>query len=182
MTKPHAVPPAGISCSPAEKGREFGGKRHRRERLFDANDIRLMILSILQSRAAHGYEVIKSIEELSKGEYTPSAGVIYPNLTLMEEMGYITASDQQAGKKAYALTAAGQAQLTEHQTVLAAAVGRLHALAVLANNRARPEVQQAINNIRSALNTRLSKEAVSEETLHTIIDALERATRAIERS
>jgi DNA-binding PadR family transcriptional regulator len=165
-----------------DRGQGMGGKKQRREKLFDANDIRLLMLSALETRSAHGYELIKAIEDRSRGEYAPSPGIIYPNLTLMEEMGYIDAHDNATGKKEYVLTAQGGAFLYENRETLARAAGRLHALAVLANNRAIPEIERAINNFRTALNMRLSKENLSPETLHAIIDSLDRTAKEIERS
>ncbi|MDU6411158.1 MAG: PadR family transcriptional regulator [Yersiniaceae bacterium] len=168
--------------SHGEKGRGGGSKKQRREKLFDANDIRLLMLSVLETRPAHGYELIKAIEDRSGGEYAPSPGIIYPNLTLMEEMGYIDAAENSGGKKAYRLADAGRGFLHEQRETLVRADARLHGLAVLANNRAIPEIERAIHEFRVALNRRLAREDVSPETLHTIIASLERAAREIEKS
>ena len=79
--------------------------RHRRHgiwgdeftsgRKFEAADLQLVILAFLAERPAHGYELIKTIEERSGGFYTPSPGVIYPALTYLSEIGH--ASVEQAG-------------------------------------------------------------------------------------
>ncbi|XBS71696.1 hypothetical protein ABK905_12845 [Acerihabitans sp. KWT182] len=55
-------------------------------------------------------------------------------------------------------------------------------MAILANNRSIPEMQRAINNIRTALNLRLAKEKISRQALYNIIDALDKAAKEIERS
>lgn len=47
---------------------------------FGHGELRLVILDILTRDASHGYELIKAIENLTGGGYTPSAGVIYPTL------------------------------------------------------------------------------------------------------
>jgi DNA-binding PadR family transcriptional regulator len=52
----------------------------RRPRFFGHGDLRLVILDILTRNASHGYELIKEIENLTQGNYTPSPGVIYPTL------------------------------------------------------------------------------------------------------
>lgn len=165
-----------------EQGSHEGRARHRRERLFDANDIRLLILSFLDKNSAHGYELIKSIEALAKGEYVPSPGIIYPNLTLLEEMGYIQATDSQAGKKAWQLTAEGKTSLAQQTDDVNAIISRLESMAVLGDNRRIPEVQRAIHNFRVALNTKLAKSDIPQETLHKIIDTLDQAAKDIERS
>ncbi|WP_428946106.1 PadR family transcriptional regulator [Pantoea sp. FN060301] len=157
-------------------------RRKRREKMLDAGDIRLLILYFISQGAAHGYELIKSIEDLSKGEYTPSPGLIYPNLTLLEEMECISVTEPQATRKAYRLAEKGQQQLIQGNAALEAILERLSSLAVLVTNRSRPEVERAINNMKSALNSRLSGATLSTQTLHTIIDALDEAARKIERS
>jgi len=165
-----------------EQGNGEGRARHRRERLFDASDIRLLILYFLAQNTAHGYELIKSIEALAKGEYVPSPGIIYPNLTLLEEMGYIHATENQTGKKAWQLTDEGQASLAQQQDEVRSILDRLESLGVLGGNRRIPEVQRAIHNFKVALNTKLSHSDIPQETLYKIIDTLDQAAKDIERS
>ena len=72
--------------------------------------------------------------------------------------------------------------LTEQEELLTSVTEKLHSLAILSNNRSIPQMQRAINNIRMALNLRLAKGPIEQDTLYTIIDALDRATKEIERS
>lgn len=160
----------------------FFAYKKRKERLLDATQVRLLILSMLEARAAHGYEIIKAIEELSRGEYTPSPSLIYPNLTLLEEMGYVNAETEENNKKNHWITAEGKAFLQQQQAQLQSVIVRMQSLAVLANNRSLPEVQRAIHNMRTALNTRLAEENISQQSLYAIIDVLDEAAKKIERS
>ncbi|HAT23180.1 MAG TPA: transcriptional regulator [Pantoea septica] len=150
--------------------------------MLDASDIRLLMLHFLAQNDAHGYELIKSIEELSKGEYSPSPGIIYPNLTLLEEMDAIRVVDAQASRKAYTLNAAGRARLAEQQAHIAHLIERLSSLAVLVNNRSLPDVDRAIHRIRTTLNSRLSQQDLSAETLEKVVDALNAAADKIAAS
>lgn len=172
--KPHRY-----SADPQE--RDEARQRPRREKLFDASDIRLLILYFLGKNSAHGYELIKQTEALAKGEYAPSPGMIYPNLTLLEELGYIEPAGK-SGKKCWQLTGEGREFLTRQQASAEALVQRLESMAVLGENRRIPEVQRAIHNFRVALNTRLSGADIPRETLHQIIDILDEAAKKIERS
>ncbi|WP_435948172.1 PadR family transcriptional regulator [Dryocola sp. BD586] len=163
-------------------GRAEGRGRSRRERLFDAQDIRLLILNFLSANSAHGYELIKAIEALAGGEYVPSPGIIYPNLTLLEEMGAIRAADSLSGKKVWELTPEGKASLEQQRDEVTAVISRLASLGVLGDNRRIPEVQRAIQNFKIALNTKLARGDIPQETLHKIIDTLDKAAKDIERS
>ena len=83
-------------------------------RKFEAVDLQLVILAFLADRSAHGYELIKTIEERSSGFYTPSPGVIYPALTYLSEVGH--ASVEQAGtRKLYSITAEGKSFLATNR-------------------------------------------------------------------
>jgi DNA-binding PadR family transcriptional regulator len=92
------------------RGGDFPGSRR-----LSSNDLQLVILALLAERPAHGYELIKTIEERSGGFYTPSPGVIYPALTFLEEVGHARV-EQDAARKLYSITAQGEAHLAENRT------------------------------------------------------------------
>ena len=71
-----------------------------------------MILDLLKEKPRYGYEIIRALEERSKGFYTPSPGVVYPTLQMLEEMGYAS-SDEKDGKKVYTITKEGLKFLSE---------------------------------------------------------------------
>src|SRR5437763_13926005 len=95
-----------------------GGRGHRGfglRRMFEQVDLRFVILHLLSEKPRHGYEIIKAIEERFGGMYSPSPGVVYPTLTLLEELGHATVTAAEAGKKLYAITEAGTAFLAENR-------------------------------------------------------------------
>lgn len=102
----------GMGGGPKRRG-PFGGGR-----MFDQGDLKLVILSLLDEKPRHGYEIIKELEERSGGRYTPSAGAVYPTLTMLEDLGYAVATPEEGGKKVYAITEAGRAHLAEHRPLV----------------------------------------------------------------
>ena len=58
---------------PGGFGRGFGEGRGR---MFDAGDIKLVILRLLAEQPSYGYQLIKTMEQRLAGGYTPSPGVI----------------------------------------------------------------------------------------------------------
>lgn len=90
-------------------GGDFPGGRK-----LDAIDIQLVILALLAEQPAHGYELIKTLEERSGGFYTPSPGVIYPALTYLHEIGY-SSVEQQGTRKLYSITPEGKTHLEENR-------------------------------------------------------------------
>lgn len=82
-----------------EHGRRGGGGGGRRQRFFGHGELRLVILDILTRNASHGYELIKEIENLTCGNYSPSPGVIYPTLDLLQDQGLISVEEENGRKK-----------------------------------------------------------------------------------
>ena len=60
-------------------------------RKLSSNDLQLLLLALLAEKPAHGYELIRALEERSGGAYAPSPGMIYPALTYLEELGHAEA-------------------------------------------------------------------------------------------
>jgi DNA-binding PadR family transcriptional regulator len=73
-------------------------------------DVRAAVLALLAEKPMHGYQIIREIEERSKGTWKPSAGSVYPTLQLLADEGLISAEESN-GRKTYALTAAGREEV-----------------------------------------------------------------------
>jgi DNA-binding PadR family transcriptional regulator len=73
-------------------------------------DVRAAVLALLAESPMHGYQIIHEIEERSGGSWKPSPGSVYPTLQLLADEGLITAEEAN-GRKTYALTEAGQAEV-----------------------------------------------------------------------
>ena len=71
----------------AEFGRGRGGRGKRR--MFESGELRLVLLKLIADQPRHGYDLIRAIEELTHGSYAPSPGVVYPTLTMLQDMGLI---------------------------------------------------------------------------------------------
>src|SRR5215471_629563 len=128
-----------------------GGRGGRLGRFLDHGDLRYVLLGLIAERPRHGYEIIKAIEERFGGMYSPSPGVIYPTLTLLEELGHATITAAEAGKKLYAITEAGTAFLAENRPTLDAVLARMDEVARAYGDGPAPEIRRAVHNLRLAL-------------------------------
>lgn len=77
-----------------------------RQSPFQKGDLKYILLDLIKDKPRHGYKIIRTLQEQSKGLYAPSAGVIYPTLQMLEEMGYAS-STQLDGKRVYSITNEG---------------------------------------------------------------------------
>jgi PadR family transcriptional regulator PadR len=79
----------------------------------------LLVLSILESRARHGYDIGKRIETTSGGRLQFRIGSLYPILCRLEDRGLITGRwVERVGERRrrfYRLTATGRRALAEQR-------------------------------------------------------------------
>ncbi len=131
---------------PRGSGRRGGG------RVFGPGDLKLLLLGLIEQQPRHGYELIRIIEDMFHGQYSPSPGAIYPTLTMLEEMGHAEAQAEAGGRKLYAITDAGRAYLEENREAVEAATARVERSARLAARMAPPQaVRKAMRALRHAL-------------------------------
>ena len=103
----------GFGQGPFGWGRRGGGFGPREGRMFDGGELKLVILALIAEKPRHGYEIIKELGERVGGDYSPSPGVVYPTLTMLEEMGLASVSQDDQGRKLYAVTPEGEKALAE---------------------------------------------------------------------
>lgn len=166
-------------------GRGFGGRRpeHRhgggRERMFDAGDVKLVILKLLSEQPSYGYQLIKTMEERLAGGYTPSAGVIYPTLTMLEEEGLATSSVEN-NKKVYSVTPEGTQYLEENKRRIDALFERLDEAGQGFKRGRSPEIMKAFQNLRGAVAARVLRGSATEEQIGKVAEAINAAAKAID--
>ena len=166
-----------------ERGRHHHGRSGGRgtSRIFDYGELRYVILALIAEQPRHGYEIIKAVEDRSAGTYSPSPGVIYPTLTLLQELGHATVEEAE-GKKLYAVTPEGNAYLEANRTALNVALARIDAVRAAHGGGPAREIVRAGENLKLALRLRQERGPLREEEVRAIAAALDAAAVAIERS
>jgi DNA-binding PadR family transcriptional regulator len=159
-----------------------GGGRSGLGRFFAHGDLRLVILHLIAEKSRHGYEIIKAIEEQVGGAYSPSPGVIYPTLTLLEELGHVTVSAGEGGKKLHAITAEGRAYLQAYRPAVDALLARMAEASRAHGGGPAPQILRAMENLRLALRLRLSRGPLSEEQINAAAAAIDTAAVTVERA
>lgn len=95
------------------------GDNFRIGRTLASGDLRLVALYLIEQQPRHGYDLIKAVEEQSRGFYSPSPGIVYPALTFLEEAGYVT-SETEGNKKLYTITDEGRTHLADNREAIQA--------------------------------------------------------------
>ena len=155
-----------------------GGRRGGGGRMFGHGDLKLLLLALIEQQPRHGYELIRIIEDMFHGQYSPSPGAIYPTLTMLEELGHAEVTNEQGGRKLYAITDAGRAYLDENRDAVDAVTARTEQSARMAAKMASPmNVRKAMHALKHALMMRASDWSKTEA--QRVADILERAATAI---
>jgi DNA-binding PadR family transcriptional regulator len=160
-------------------GRGRGGPR--RGGMFRPGELRLVLLKLIADQPRHGYDLIQSIEEMTGGAYAPSPGVVYPTLTMLQDMGLIEERATEGTRKAFAVTAEGEAHLAERREEVDALIARLAEHGDRERRAGGAPISRAVGNLLSALWHRVQREGMDEATLHKIADILDEAARKVER-
>jgi len=163
--------------------RRFGGRHghrhgHGRERLFEGGDVKLVVLKLLSEEPGYGYQIIKRLEEHLAGGYTPSAGIIYPTLTLLEEEGFAISSTE-GNKKVYSITEEGREYLKENRRRLDQLSERLQEAGRGFERWRSPELLKAFMNLRGAVAARVLRGPTPEQ-IARITEAINAAAKAID--
>ena len=187
-----------MRCNNPHHGRRFarnddaasdrGERRHRHGpggraslgRFFAHGDLRLLILHLIAEKPRHGYDVIKDIEQRVAGAYTPSPGVIYPTLTLLEEMALVTVTPGEGAKKLHTITPEGTAYLEANRPALDAILARIDEAVRTHPGNPPPQIIRATENLRLALRLRLAR-PIDPTQAAALATALDTAATTVER-
>jgi len=157
----------------------FGG---RGMRVFAQGGLKLLVLGLLERQACHGYEIIKEIEQLVGGDYSPSPGTIYPTLAYLADLGYAVAVDSEGGRKQFSITEAGRQHLAERRAELDLLLSRLDVSRSESGARRAPELMRAMGNLKTALQLRVARGTTDPELLRKVAAILDQAALDVERA
>jgi DNA-binding PadR family transcriptional regulator len=150
--------------------------------MYESGELRLVLLKLIADEPRHGYQLIKAIEDLTEGDYAPSPGIVYPTLTMLEDMGHIRERKSKDSKKVFEATDEGRAHLDENAEEVEELIGKLEGHGRTRRHGQRPEIGRAIGNLMAALKNRVAAEGWNEALLEEVTDILDDAAQRIERA
>jgi len=150
--------------------------------MFESGELRLVLLKLIADEPRHGYDLIRAIEELTGGDYAPSPGVVYPTLTLLQDMGLIEEAAGEGARKPFQATDEGREHLEQNADDVEELFERLEEAGSHRRKGHRPEIGRAIGNLMTALKNRIAHEGWNETLLNEVVDILDEAAQRIERA
>jgi DNA-binding PadR family transcriptional regulator len=170
-----------VGDSRSERHSRHRHSRSRTSRVFEQGDVRLVMLKLIADKPSHGYELIKEIEDRLGGAYSPSPGIVYPTLTLLEDLGYLTLAQGENARKPYTITEAGRAELERNKAAVEAIFQRIAEVAERSGGGPDPRILRAMENLKLALRLRLERGQLTNEQIADVAAALDAAAATVER-
>ena len=148
--------------------------------MFGSGELRLVLLKLIADEPRHGYELMKAIEELTGGGYSPSPGTLYPTLSLLDDEGAIAQTSGDEARKAYEATVAGRRELEERSDEVEVLMDRLSAHGERRKPFATPEMFRAAGNLASVLKNKAQSGELDEAAMREIVLETIRSAKCLE--
>jgi DNA-binding PadR family transcriptional regulator len=161
---------------PSEHGHRGGVRR-----LLAHGDLRFLLLHLIAESPRHGYEIIKAIEDSVSGAYSPSPGVVYPTLTMLEDLGWVRSSETEGGRKRYEATDEGRAALDANRAIVTAIQARLEEVRGSHRRDVDPRIVKAMERLKRSLLLRSALRPATEEEVDAIAKAISHAAETVEK-
>lgn len=155
------------------------GKPNFRWRIFDRGDLKYMILELLRDKPMHGYEVMRALEETSRGAYTASPGSVYPTLQSLEDEGFVS-SEEQDGRKTYTITEQGLEFLDSNQDRVEQILHRIGDFARHFSGAPMTDITRSFMRLAQASFEQSIRRVGDEDSLDRLREILEKAAREVE--
>jgi DNA-binding PadR family transcriptional regulator len=159
----------------------WGDRTRRARRMFESGELRLVLLKLISEQPRHGYDLIRAIEELTGGRYAPSPGIVYPTLTMLEEMGLVEEAAGEGARKPYQITDAGRAHLEENAEEAEELLRRLKALSPAYSPEGSSPIWRAMRNLGMAIRHRVQHGEITEDTKFELAALIDELAQKIER-
>ena len=157
------------------------GRGRRARRMFEGGELRLVLLKLIADEPRHGYDLIRAIEDLTGGEYAPSPGVVYPTLTLLQDMGLVEEAAVEGARKPFQVTDEGRAHLEERSEEVEALFERLTDLKPGPSPEGGSPIWRAMRNLGMAIRHRVQHGEITEETKFELAALIDELAQKIER-
>jgi DNA-binding PadR family transcriptional regulator len=166
---------------PGGPGGPWQGGGPGRGRMFGHGDLKFVVLSLLEEKPRHGYEIIRELEARFGGAYSPSPGTVYPTLSLLEDLGYARATAEDGStRKVFEITDEGRKYLEENRPLVDEIFGRVDEFGSFMFGSVMSVLGSAFAGLGRATFRAAMRHQGDEEWVKRAREVMERAARDIE--
>ena len=152
-----------------------------RKRLFEAGQMKLLVLHFIAQNPKFSYDIIKDVANLVGGNYKPSTGTICPTLNYLEQQQYTRVEISPDERKQYHITEQGLAHLQENQPEIEKILDRFNTRNQIQTNNEFLDIKRAMENLKTALRLKIQYEALSAAQVTAIAEKIDQAAVEITR-
>ncbi|OTH00993.1 PadR family transcriptional regulator [Acinetobacter sp. ANC 4973] len=153
----------------------------RKQRLFEAGQMKLLALHLISLAPKHGYDIIKDMGGIVGGGYIPSAGTIYPTLNYLEEHEFVTSILVAGDRKQYSISPTGIEHLSAQQDQVESILGRFETRRKIHTQTEYIDIKRAMENLKASLRLKIQHTELTPEQVRCIADKIDQAAVEIGR-
>jgi DNA-binding PadR family transcriptional regulator len=152
-----------------------------RKRLFEAGQMKLLVLHFIAQSPKFSYDIIKDVASLVGGNYKPSTGTICPTIHYLEEHCYTEVKLSEDERKQYHITAKGLKHLAAHQDEINKILDRFNTRKQIQNNEHYVDIKRAMENLKTSLRLKIQHTELNPEQIREISGKIDQAAVEIAR-
>ena len=146
----------------------------------ERGEVRYLILDALSDKTRHGYDIIREIATRSEEVYSPSTGVVYPTLHMLEKSGFVRAYEEN-GTKLFCITDEGRQELEKNRKEVEDAYARLCGHMPVLRGEDFKAIGKQVDRILKSLKKAFQRGQMAPDKVGTICASLEEAAGRIEK-
>lgn len=150
-----------------------------RKRLFEAGEMKLLVLHFISQQPKYSYDIIKDVSALVGGDYKPSTGTICPTINYLEEQGFTQVEITEDQRKQYHITQVGETHLQEQQDLLQQVLCRFDTRRKIHNDQQYVPIKHAMEQLKAAVKTQILHGGICPQNIQEIAAHIEQAAIAI---
>ncbi|WP_163120934.1 PadR family transcriptional regulator [Acinetobacter portensis] len=151
---------------------EIDGTSQPRKRLFEAGEMKLLVLHFISQQPKFSYDIIKDVSALVGGNYKPSTGTICPTINYLEEQGYTEVHLSEDDRKQYHINPKGLEHLQAQKQKLEKTLNRFNTRNKIQNNADLMQIKQAMEQLKSSLRQHLQDDEIHPEKVAKIAEKI----------
>ncbi len=152
-----------------------------RKRLFEAGQMKLLVLHFIAQAPKYSYDIIKDVASLVGGNYKPSTGTICPTINYLEEQQYTQAELSADDRKQYRITPTGLQHLEENQETVKKILDRFNTRKQIQNDEQYVDIKRAMENLKTSLRLKIQHSEITPEQVREIAEKIDQAAVNIAR-
>jgi len=152
-----------------------------RKRLFEAGQMKLLVLHFIAQSPKFSYDIIKDVASLVGCNYKPSTGTICPTINYLEEHQYTQAELSADDRKQYRITPTGLQHLEENQEAVKKILDRFNTRKQIQNNEHYVDIKRAMENLKTSLRLKIQHTELNPEQIREISGKIDQAAVEIAR-